>query len=309
MGGSGGGSYFGGGDPEKANQQLQTAKEETQTAEYLASCNAYLKDLLTKFNDRDVVGINQHLREIKEALGKELEGTIDLVFGGSVAKHTYVDGLSDVDSLVLLDNCTLADESPNVARDYLAARIRERFPNLEVGVGTLAVTVHFKDVDIQLLPAVSCQRHVKIGDSTGKQWSAIKPQEFTRLLSKRNDDLSQKLVPAIKLAKAIIAGLPEQQQISGYHAESLAIEAFKNYTGSFTHRDMLKHYFLKGAQLLLEPIRDRTGQSVHVDDALGPAASLERKIVSDAFSRVSRRMANADRAGRAEDWTPLFSDV
>jgi hypothetical protein len=309
MGGSGGGSYFGGGDPEKAKQHLQTAKEETQTAEYIAACNAYLKELLTRFNDRDVAGINKHLHDIEEALGKELEGAIELVFGGSVAKHTYVDGLSDVDSLVMLDNCSLADQPPGIAKQYLADRIRERFPGVKVDVGKLAVTVHFPDADIQLLPAVSCQNHVKIGDSSGQQWSAIKPQEFTRALSSRNDAVGKKLVPTIKLAKAIIAGLPEQQQISGYHAESLAIEAFKNYSGPFTHRDMLKHYFGRGAQLLLEPIRDRTGQSVHVDDALGGAASLERKIVSDAFTRVSRRMANADRAGRAEDWSQLFSGV
>ena len=308
MGGSGGG-YFGGGDPAKAKEQLQAAGEQTANAESAAACNAYLTQLLAKVNDRDVAAIDRHLQEIIKALEKQLDGSIELTFGGSVAKHTYVDGLSDVDSLVMLDNCELADTTPDVARTYLAGQLREHFRDAAVTEGTLAVTIQFDDTEIQLLPAVSCRHEVKISDPTGTQWSAIRPQEFSRVLSSQNDATGKKLVPTVKLAKAIIAELPQQQQISGYHAESLAVEAFKGFGGPFTHREMLRHYFTQGAKLLLKPIQDRTGQSVHVDDALGPADSLERKIVSDAFARVARRMANADSAGRVEDWKLLFGDA
>ena len=265
--------------------------------------------LLAKFNDRDVAAIDRHIQEIVKALEKQLEGSIELIFGGSVAKHTYVDGLSDVDALVMLDNCELADTTPDVARTYLAGQLRERFRDAAVNEGTLAVTIRFDDVEIQLLPAVSCRHEVRISDPTGSQWSAIRPQDFSRVLSSRNDATGKKLIPTVKLAKAIIAELPQQQQISGYHAESLAVEAFKGFAGPLTHREMLRHYFTQGAKLLLRPIQDRTGQSVHVDDALGQADSLERKIVSDAFARVARRMANADSAGRTEDWKLLFGDA
>ncbi len=41
----------------------------------------------------------ERLEVLKSKLSKELDGTFDQFFGGSIAKHTYVDGLSDIDSL------------------------------------------------------------------------------------------------------------------------------------------------------------------------------------------------------------------
>ena len=76
--------------------------------------------------------------------------------GGSVAKYTYVDGLSDIDSLIILDNCELTDKPPDEVKEYFAQKLKERFPKTEVEVGNLAVTVHFNDAEIQLLPALSC---------------------------------------------------------------------------------------------------------------------------------------------------------
>lgn len=308
MGGSGG-NYFSGGDPEKTQEQLQISKDETQDAEYVAQCNGYLGALLANYNDRDVEAIDRHLAEILAALGKRLSGSVELKFGGSVAKHTFVDGISDVDSLIMLDSCELAEKAPAEARRELASILRERFPNVTVTEGKLAVTLSFGDVEIQLLPAVSCRKDVKIGDSTGESWATIRPTEFTNALTDSNGKLGGKLVPTIKLAKGLISGLPEQQQISGYHLEALAIESFKGYKGSNIPRDMLRHFFARASTLVLAPIEDRTGQSVHVDDRLGSTSSLERKIVSGAFARLARRMANADSARRIDDWKSLFGET
>jgi len=96
--------------------------------------------------------------------------------------------------------------------------------------------------------------------------------------------------------------------VSWYHAESLAVEVFAGYKGPFTNKEMLRHFFSKGAEQVMSPIRDRTGQSVHVDEYLGSQGSLERKIVSDAFSRAARRMERADSTGRLEDWQNIFGD-
>jgi len=69
---------------------------------------------------------------------------------------------------------------------------------------------------------------------------------------------------------------------------------------------MLKHFFLEASSSVRQPIRDRTGQSVHVDDYLGSSNSLERRIISDAFARVHRRLKNADNAGSLAEWEKLF---
>jgi hypothetical protein len=115
-------------------------------------------------------------------------------------------------------------------------------------------------------------------------------------------------VPAIKLAKAIIDRLPERQRLSGYHVESLAIEAFRGYSGPLETKAMLNHFFREASSRVLGHIRDRTGQSVHVDEYLGDAGSLERRVVSDALARTARRMANADAHENIDEWRRLFGD-
>jgi hypothetical protein len=305
MGGAGGGGYFSS-NPRKALRELLAAQRQTENQEYEAESNNALQTHLAYINNRDVDAINRRLDVIKQALQEELDGTIDLRFGGSVAKHTYVDGLSDVDSLVLLDKCELASASPSEAKGYLARRLREELVGATISEGRLAVTVQFPDVEIQLLPAVSCKGTVQIADSKGDEWADIKPREFARVLSRANEQVGGKVVPVIKLAKAIIANLPENQQISGYHAESLAVKIFDGYQGSQAYKDMLKYFFEEGASQVGSPIRDRTGQSVHVDTYLGRENSLQRRIIADAFARIGRRMSNADATGSTDQWLALF---
>jgi hypothetical protein len=307
MGGSGGGGYFRSGtEPEKLKQKLKDSEAQTSNARYEAEVSDLLSSLLTDFNDRDNDSINRHLNEINKTLDKELEGTVDLLFGGSVAMKTYVDGFSDIDSLVILDNCELANQSPIEAKEYFAQRIQEHFPKSHVHVGRLAVTVHFADAEIQLLPAISCKNHVKIADKTGHNWSRISPQKFSSVLSLTNQKLGQKIVPVVKLAKAIISNLPQKHQMSGYHTESLAVEIFKNYQGNLKPKTMLKYFFQEASKLVRKPIQDRTGQSIHVDDYMGAQNSLERRIVSDSFGRIYRRLNNADNAGSLDEWRTLF---
>lgn len=302
MGGSG--SYFHS-DPDRIVRKLRDTEDATRNNQYESEVDQYLKSLLSKYNNRDTEAISRHLDEIKKALEEYLEGAVNLLYGGSVTKHTYVDGLSDVDSLVILDSCELADGSPEVAKEYFAQRLRERFPRTDIEVGRLAVTARFSDAEVQLLPAVSCKNNVKISDTSGKGWAEINPKGFAKVLTQTNQANGGKVVPVIKLAKSIINNLPEKQRITGYHAESLAVEAFKGYQGEHRLKPMLQHYFQNAANLVRQPIRDRTGQSVHVDDYLGVQNSLDRSIVSDAMGRISRRMSNADNAGSLDEWRKM----
>jgi hypothetical protein len=305
--GGGRGSYFSS-DAAEVKRKLQQSDESTDGSDYEARVNNLLTSKLTEFNSRDHRAINRHLAEIKKALEKELEGSIDLLFGGSTARHTAVNGLSDVDSLVILDSCELAEGTPNAAREYFARRLQEHFPHTEITQGTLAVTVNFADAEIQLLPAVSCEKHVKIADSSGHQWSEIRPKEFSNALTRTNKQAGRLVIPVVKLAKGIIYNLPEKHRISGYHAEALAVEIFKNYREELTPKAMLQHYFSQASELVRQPIKDRAGQSLHVDDSLGAPNSLERKIISDTLGRVSRRMGNADNTHSIEEWGRLYGE-
>jgi hypothetical protein len=277
---------------------------------YQAEVNAYFQDVLSDFNNRKVDEINTHLQTIKDAFTKENIGSINLVYGGSTKKHTYVDGLSDVDVLATIDNTALADASPRQVLQYFAEKLEERLPNTEIKIGNLAVTVKFSDGhEIQVLPALSAAGNVRIPSGDSDEWSSIiKPGNFANKLTTTNQSNSGKVIPAIKLYKAINAGLPKESQLSGYHIEALAIDAFKNYNGSLEYKDMLLHLVQHGVKAVQSPIRDSTGQSVHVDDYLGSQQSDKREKAINTLENVATRMRSADSQASLEKWIKLVEE-
>jgi hypothetical protein len=306
----GGGSSYSGPSPrttDEAEVIFKSTVEEVKQASYQADLNSYFQDLLSDFNNRNIDQINTHLETIKDALNKENIGSINLVYGGSIKKHTYIDGLSDVDVLATIDNTDLANASPRQVLEYFAERLRERLPNTEIGIGTLAVTVKFSDGhEIQLLPAISTATGLHIASSNGTDWSGvIRPDKFGGKLTSVNQANSGKVVPVIKLYKAINAGLSKDAQLSGYHIESLAINAFENYQHDLSYKDMLLHLAEYASKAVLNPIKDSTGQSIHVDDYLGSPESSDRKRASAALENVVARMRSAGSEASLEKWKEL----
>lgn len=308
MGGSGGG-FLHKIDPEDYIKKIRQAEEKSTSAEFNNVINKLINDLLVKINDRPLDEIKKHFEVIKNALSSDIESSLDLMYGGSVLKHTYVDGLSDIDSLAIINNTELANKSPKEVLDYFYKKIKQRLPNTDISKGKLAVTINYTDsIQIQILPCIRTTTGLKIAEFHGANWSSvIKPKKFAEKLSEINSNNGQKVVPVIKLAKTIISNLPEKRQISGYHAESLAIKAFEKYNGSNTPKEMLKHFFNESSKRLLNPIKDNTGQSVHVDDYLGGRNSIRRQIISDSFAQISRKMKNADATEQINSWESLFN--
>jgi hypothetical protein len=309
MGGSGGGGFLYGSSPEQIAKEIRNQEERTKSNAYNTAVTGLINDLLTNLNNRDNDTLKTHLDGIERALHKEIDGFIDLRYAGSVAKHTYVDGLSDIDSLAIINESELSEKTPQKVKEYFYKQIQARFPNTDVTIGKLAVTIKFTSgFEIQILPAIKTDIGIRIPSSRrANEWSnIIRPDNFAKLLRFSNTCMSGKLVPAIKLAKSIIASFPESRQLSGYHVESLAIETFAKYQGEKKLKPMLKHFFTEGAKCILNPIRDKTGQSVHVDDYLGAPNSVNRKMVSDSMSTVVRRMQNADGSEQVWAWEQLL---
>jgi len=304
MGGSGGGSNYA--DRVPAKELREQTQKELERQELLAEVNALLAEQLIEINDRDVGLVNERLDAIESALGDRLEELERLLFGGSVAKHTYVDGLSDVDTLVLLNGDGLADSDPAQMINDFADAIRAAALPAVVGVspGNLAVTVTYSDgSQIQLLPAVKDGDELKIAGRTGTTWRAIEPEHFARTLSQVNADNGRAVVPVIKLAKALNGALPEERRLGGYHIEALALDAFKNYSGNLNYAEMVTHLLTFAATNVLKPIPDVTGQSAHVDEYLGVAGSRERQRAAADLGRLSRRLANATTPA---EWRDVF---
>lgn len=307
MGGSGGGYFSSGGSPGDLARRVRDAEVQSQDTGYETAVNDLLGEFLKDFNDRDAAGMQQMLDEIKEQLGTAIGGTVDLVYGGSVSRHTYLEGLSDTDALVILDPDDVGRKSPAGLRERFAQKLRKTFGAENVKVGDLAVTVTHKGRELQLLPAMRDGDGYRFATPDGRSWSTINPRAFAEKLTAANKEHDGRLIPAIKVAKSIIAHLPKQQQLTGYHVESLAIAAFKGYDGPKTYKAMVAHLFYRASTLVKEPIKDSTGQSVYTDEYLGEPNSSQRRIASQALQRVHRKLLNADASKDTQPWSDLIT--
>jgi Second Messenger Oligonucleotide or Dinucleotide Synthetase domain len=306
VGGSGGSTSYGMEDVDTSALR-DRLRRDLQQQELVADINAYLADQLAAFNDRDTEAVKDRLEQIADALGDAVEGLDRLLFGGSIAKHTYVDGLSDVDALVVLRG----DQPDNPARliAAFANALRAALPTsavADVEPGRLAVTITYADgTQIQLLPARRRGETLSIASEDGRSWRDVRPRKFAEKLTQVNQANGGGVVPAIKLAKATLDQLPEPQRLSGYHVEAIAIDAFKNYGGPSSHQALLRHLLGHAAGVVLRPTGDITGQSVHIDTDLGSANSVDRQRISAAIRRIVSKM---DGATSVDDYKDLFGD-
>ncbi|MGK3985112.1 CBASS oligonucleotide cyclase [Sorangium sp. So ce136] len=300
---SGSGGSF---DPEKLRSQIRDLEGKIDDAEYESQVAALLGAILTDANDRDMELIQDHLDAIKKAIEKEVDGFVDLLFGGSIAKQTYVKGISDVDALVIIDSSDLSSKTPLEVRDYIIARLQERLPYAHVEPDGFAVTVNYADGAVQLVPVKRHGDDFLLPSADCREWSRVRPRMFTDALTKANRDLSGKVVPTIKLAKAALADMPDARRPTGYHLEALALDVFANYQGPRTPKHMLTYFFARAAERVLQPVPDRTGQSRYVDAHLGVPMSLERQILADSMGRIARRLQNADGARAVDLWKRIL---
>ncbi len=299
-GGRGRASYFPD-KPSRLQDLIRQTQEETEQNRLDSNVNDYLQQLLVKLNERNPEKIREYIDDIAGILGEHQE-IERFLFGGSVAKHTFVDGLSDVDALVILDRRDLEGKTPSEVLHTFLVSLQGGLTHDEVAVidkGNLATTVTYVDgTEIQLLPALRHGREISIADASGNDWKTINPKAFQRELTKANERLNHALVPTIKLAKSILYGLPEDIRPTGYHVESLSLEATKGYRGPMTVKSLLLHVLTASSTRVLHPIADVTNQSRNVDAYLGKRGSDQREKLSLALAGMSRRMNAATTVDR-----------
>ena len=297
--GSGSAGRFTQGDVEVLREQARKRLAQSQNE---ASINAFLQQELAEINNRDVELINRRLDQIGEILGDRIE--LDrLLLGGSVAKHTYVDGLSDVDSLAILSGTFPRPEDAMLAiREYLEERLP--FGEIEnIRTGNLAVSVEYRDGNvIQILPAKQQGGEVTISSADGTHWTDIDPRRFAQRLTEANQRQGGSVVPAVKLAKSVLASKLGAKTPTGYHIEALAVAAFRDYTGPRTPSAMLTRLVESASRNVLHRIRDVTGQSAYVDEYLGEMESGSRKSLAAELAQIARDLSK----GSISDWRAMF---
>ena len=181
---------------------------------------------------------------------------------------------------------------------YVRDTIKRRLPKNPVRKGNLAVTVSYADkTEIQILPTIRTTDGFRIAEPGSTKWSnVVHPERFAERLIKVNNARGGRIVPVIKLAKAMADCFitQEDRKISGYHMETLAIGAFADYQGLLDPKAMLNRLFRYSTKAVLTPIKDSTGQSRYVDEYLGPADSGPRKRASTYFGQMRGKVDSCE---------------
>lgn len=304
------GSGSGSNHSSKSLSELQSDRKKREEQDnYERNVNEFFDSLLKMFNERDIEQIHKHLNTLKSALENDIESSLEMKFGGSINKHTYVNGLSDIDMLVQINDSDYQNKSPKEVLEKFSKTLQKRLPNTDISVGKLAVTVKYSNGnEIQLLPSLKTSIGYKIASMNSEKWSnVIKPKKFAEKLSAVNKMNGNKVVPAIKLFKSINAKLPKENQVSGYHIESLAINAFKDNSSIRTYKGMVEHFIRYSKGAVLTPVKDSTGQSIHVDDYLGESNSIERRRVSNSLRILEKKISKANNSIDQDIWKELIN--
>ena len=202
--------------------------------------NEHCEAFLAQYTRGNTQTVTQRLESLCGFL-RQKGNVVQTMFGGSVRKGTYVTGLSDVDVLLIVNQSSLVNQTPAMVIEYVRDTIQNRLRQNTVSAGNLAVTVSYSDgTEIQILPAIRTNSGgVRIADPGSTQWSNVaRPDDFAEKLAKVNTAKNGRVVPLIKLAKAMAGCFITRpsRKMSGYHMESLAIDAFKDYQSPSTRR-------------------------------------------------------------------------
>ena len=167
--------------------------------------NEHCEAFLAQYTRRNTQTVTQRLESLCGFL-RQKGNVVQTMFGGSVRKGTYVTGLSDVDALLIVNQSSLVNQTPALVIEYVRDTIQNRLHQNTVSAGNLAVTVSYSDgTEIQILPAIRTNSGgVRIADPGSTQWSNVaRPDDFAEKLAKVNTARNGRVVPIIKLAKAM----------------------------------------------------------------------------------------------------------
>ena len=196
--------------------------------------NRYCESLLVNYNQRNTQATRRHVEALCNILRRDGGHTVQPMFGGSVSRGTDVNGLSDVDVLLIVNESSYVSQQPATVIASVRDTIRQRLPDNSVRSGNLAVTVEYSDgTEIQILPAIRRDSGgVRIAQPGSTRWSdTVQLERFAEKLENVNQAKGSRVVPVIMLAKALADCYitRRDRKISGYHMEALAIDAFRSY--------------------------------------------------------------------------------
>ena len=247
----------------------------------------------TPTSKRDFERHMQYRNEAEDAINEGIDGSVDIVYAGSVAKWTYVEGVSDVDNHVRINGTSLENKRPAEVKAYIRQQL-SKLPNVKsVTETSRTVTVTYRDgTEMQYVPVIKTKNGYRVAD--GNRWSnVVYENRFRRDFQRTNKKCGGRLTSLISILKKENANNLKGQQMSGHHIEVMANRIFKQAPASKTKTvmSMYEYYHQHASRHIMHRMRDVTGQSTYVDKrSLGGPDSESRRALSRRFASRARRM-------------------
>ena len=247
----------------------------------------------TPTSKRDFERHMQYRNEAEDAINEGIDDSVDIVYAGSVAKGTYVEGISDVDNHVRINGTSLEKKSPAEVKAYIRQQL-SKLPDVKsVTETSRTVTVTYRDgTEMQFVPVIKTKNGYRVAD--GNRWSnVVYENRFKRDFQRTNKKCGGRLTALVRFLKKENADNPKGQRMSGHHIEVMANRIFKSAPASKTHDvgTMAVYYHQHASRHIRHRMRDVTGQYTYVDKrSLGGPDSESRRALSRRFASRARRM-------------------
>ena len=85
-------------------------------------------NLLVEYKRRDGTRVAKRLEVICDSLNRAGHRAVQTKFGGSVSKHTYVSGISDVDVLLIVNHTGFKNRPPSDALKAVRKVLKHQYP-------------------------------------------------------------------------------------------------------------------------------------------------------------------------------------
>jgi hypothetical protein len=274
------------------NDEAGTFSDSAVQVQYQRHALAIALRSLGHICSSDIDKVRMNTERIGRAVTHACGHQTQVMISGSLPKGTFVKGISDIDLLAIRKARTFTCISPRQLRHSILEALYAGISPARVTEDRFAAKVDAPPLSIHIVPCVYALSQVGFPVSEC-EWTPIRPHIFAARLYRRNEHLRGKLTTAIRLAKVILNNLGHYPRVSGCHIEALALMATARIVSHHDILSILSSILSFSARRIVEPTRDVTLQTRHVDAHLGKAFSQERRSLAAQIATVAEAISRS----------------
>lgn len=235
--------------------------------------NEYLDDLLEKCTDSC----------------QRVFANCEFAISGSLWKHTFAFGVSDIDVLCSVNSSEL---SPH----HVVSRLASAFSSTSsiIKHQTHVTLPSPFGVTIDIVPVMVVSGEIVLIHSSGDRWVRARPELFATVLHHANLSSRNTLKPSIRVLKSLLSRCSFAPLLKGHHIEAICMHASSEFAGNFKVTTLLEFILSQLPRLAGLHLVDTSGQLRFIDDYLGASDSNERRRLSTYLTGYRARTADMD---------------